>query len=106
VEFQDIYEDVRKKRNTFAHSVSKGERLAAINLLKMILTTLQELFAGQPWPKLRLTYLENDPTAIAYSSDHAYPLCCARWIFTDGSGERVCLTCDKTQLDPSAEDAV
>ena len=55
------------------HGVSKGERLAAIDLLKIILNTLKELFAGQPWPKLRLTYLKNDPTAIAYSSDHAYP---------------------------------
>lgn len=192
--FKDLYEDVRKKRNTFAHSVSKGERLSAIDLLNMILTTLQELFAGQPWPKLRLAYLENDPTATAYSSDHAYPRllremnkvtnelspaesheffgvdmksrwymcpgscnseihtdefaatgdysrlaqlrpaktagavhlfcfvcgetvtiertackdpeCPADVIFVDDSGERVCLTCDKTQIDPTAENAV
>jgi hypothetical protein len=32
-----------------------------------------ELFAGRPWPKLRLKHLENDPTALAHSSDHAYP---------------------------------
>jgi hypothetical protein len=73
VMFRDLYEDIRKKRNTFAHGVAKGERLAAIDLLKMILATLQEFFPGQPWPKLRLAYLEKDPTAIAYSSDHAYP---------------------------------
>jgi len=192
--FRDLYEGIRKKRNTFAHGVSKGERLAAIDLLKIILTTLQELFAGQPWPKLRLTYLENDPTSIAYSSDHAYPRllqemvkvinelspaeakeffgvdmksrwymcpgschseihadefaatgdyprlaqlrpaktagaehlycfvcgdtvaiertackdpkCPADVVFTDGFGERVCLTCDKSQLDPSVGDVV
>jgi hypothetical protein len=192
--FRDLYEDVRKKRNTFAHRVSKGERLAAIDILKMILATTQEFFVGQRWPKLRLTHLENDPTAIAYSSDHAYPrllremdkvtnelgpaeakeffgvdvksrwymcpgscyagihsdefaeegyyprlaqlspaktagakhLCCfvcgetvaieraackdpecpADVIFTDESGERVCLTCNDTQLDTSGEVAV
>lgn len=71
--FRDLYEDIRKKRNIFAHGVSKRDRLAAIDLLKIVLTTLHELFPGQPWPKLRLAHLENDPTAIAYSSDHAYP---------------------------------
>lgn len=71
--FRDLYEDVRKKRNTFAHGVSKGDRLSAIDLFRIILTTHKELFAGQPWPKLRLTHLQTDPTAIAYSSDHSYP---------------------------------
>jgi hypothetical protein len=72
-DFQDLYEEVRKKRNTFAHGVSKGDRLAAIDLLKMILKTVQELYPADSWPKLRLTHLKNDPTAIAYTSDHAYP---------------------------------
>lgn len=71
--FRNLYEDLRKKRNTFAHGVSPGDRIAAIDLLKIILVTLQELSAGQSWPRLRLTYLRNDPTAKAYSSDHAYP---------------------------------
>jgi len=192
--FRDLYENVRKKRNTFAHSVSKVERLAAIDLLKMILITHNEFFVEQLWPKLRLTHLENDPTAIAFSSDHAYPRllremdkvinrlspaeakaffgvdmksrwymcpgpcyaeihtdefaangdyprlaqlrpaktagaehlycfvcgetaaiermackdpdCPANVIFTDDSGERLCLACDQTQLNPSAEEAV
>ena len=73
VDFLDLYEEVRKRRNTFAHGVSKGDRLAAIDPLKMILNTVQEFYPTNSWSKLRLTYLENDPTAIAYTSDHAYP---------------------------------
>jgi hypothetical protein len=71
--FLSLYEDIRKKRNSFSHSVSKGERVAAIDILKYILETFEELFQGQRWPAARLAYLVSDPIAIAYSADHAHP---------------------------------
>jgi hypothetical protein len=71
--FSLLYEDIRKKRNIFTHSVSKGERIAAIDVLKYILETFEELFQGQRWPSARLAYLTTYPAAVAYSTDHSHP---------------------------------
>lgn len=71
--FSALYEDIRKKRNNFSHGVSRGERVAAIDVLKYILATFEELFPGQRWPAARLAYLLSDPAAVAFSSDHAHP---------------------------------
>ena len=72
-EFTSLYEEIRVKRNIFSHSIAKSQRVTAMDTIRYILRSFHELFPGERWTKHRLDHLSNNPTAVAYSSDHSHP---------------------------------
>lgn len=73
-EFKILYEDVRQRRNTISHSISKGDRLTCIDLLKAILKTFVSIHSTRRWPEERLKYLFSLPVTLAYPNDQVYAI--------------------------------
>lgn len=71
--FTSLYEEIRVKRNIFSHGIAKSQRVTAMDTIRYILRSFQELFPNERWTKHRLEHLLNNPTAIAFSTDHSHP---------------------------------
>jgi hypothetical protein len=71
-DFAELYDTIRTKRNTFSHGVARNQRVAGPDVFRFVLRSFKGLFSAERWPARRLEYLSNDPTAVAYSSDHSH----------------------------------
>lgn len=57
--FATIFNELRRKRNTIMHSVSKQLRISGNDVLVAILEAADTLIGSHSWPSQRRNYLEN-----------------------------------------------
>ena len=76
-EFRETFEQMRRKRNRIMHSADKSLKVDAIELIEAVLTIHVEFFPNESWPKVRLSYIEESPSAALGLDDFAVNL--ANW---------------------------
>lgn len=64
--FTQLFEKLRKQRNTIMHTVDPAVRIHASDLLETILEVHYSLFPDESWIRLRRESIENGPESIAY----------------------------------------
>ena len=69
-EFVTRFETLRRQRNTIMHTVDRHTRFAATEVILSILEITESLLGKNVWVSCRRSFLENDPDAIAHTTDH------------------------------------
>ena len=63
-EFRELFEKVRKRRNTIMHSLDRSHRFTAVDILVDVLEASHTLLGEKKWFECRSDYHANEPGAI------------------------------------------
>lgn len=69
LDFQERFESLRRKRNTFLHTVDKRLSVTAKEVLTSVLEGVHHLLPAERWLAIRTKHLENDAASVVFSPD-------------------------------------
>lgn len=69
-QFADRFNTLRRQRNSIMHTVDRGTRFTATEVITSILEISDNLLGPCSWVSCRRSFLETDPDSVANSSDY------------------------------------
>lgn len=67
--FKTQFERLRRMRNIIFHGADKKARPTSVDVFRVILEALDNLYKPKSWIHIRRSYLENAPKSVVYSTD-------------------------------------
>lgn len=75
-DFVSRFNEIREQRNKFMHSVGHNIEVSVSQVVDAILYMHKTLLPDEVWPKIRLEFLKNSPSAEFGSWEHATDVVC------------------------------